>query len=71
VSISDWLVLAPWLAFAIGLIIFYVWLRRPPKPPSRRGEVPPKIISQAGPPPAERPRAAPATESGHHEQTTS
>jgi hypothetical protein len=71
VSISDWLVIAPWLAFGLGLIIFYIWLRRPAKPPSRRGRKHPMVISQAGPPPDERSRPTQSTESDHHEQTTS
>jgi hypothetical protein len=54
VSVSDWLVLGPWIAFALGLIIFYIWLRRPPKPPCRRARHRPRIIGEPGPPPDER-----------------
>jgi hypothetical protein len=35
---SVWFELAPWLAFGAALVIFYLWMRRPPRPhkPPRR-----------------------------------
>ena len=48
-----WFVLAPWVAFGAGLIIFYWSLRRSPRspgPPSRYYESPPDIVGKPAPP---------------------
>jgi hypothetical protein len=74
VSISDWFVIAPWLAFAAGVIIFYLWPRRPPRPPVRRTRLPASTASCSWPrprPPADAHASEQAAESEHRETTTS
>ena len=70
-NISDWLVIAPWLAFAAGLVVFFVWLRRPAAPPSARTPTPPRFIDQQDPSADARAPGEQTTDSNQHETTTS
>jgi hypothetical protein len=71
VNISDWLVIAPWLAFAAGLVVFFVWLRRPSAPPSGGVRIPQRFLEQQDPSADARAPGEQATDSSHHETTTS
>lgn len=70
-NISNWLVIAPWLAFAAGLVVFFRWLRRPAGPPSGRAVLPPRFIDQHDPSADARAPGEQATDPDHHETTTS
>jgi hypothetical protein len=49
---SVWFDFAPWLAFGAALVIFYLWMRRPPRPYK----------------PPQRPTTAPSPGRRDHEQ---
>src|SRR5271155_5575707 len=61
---SDLIVLVPWLAFGVALIIFYFWLRRPARldaAPPRPPYVPPPSTADADPEPTTHGRGATCT----------
>lgn len=71
-NISAWLVIAPWLAFAAGLVVFFFFsLRRPAAPPSGSARIPPRVTDQQDPSADARAPGEQTTDSSHHDQTTS
>ncbi len=71
---SDLFVLVPWVGFGVALIIFYLWLRRPPRsaPPRQHHYVPPPgTVADADQAPVTEGRSATCTAGSGHKKSAS